>query len=156
MLLTGWHLKIKSYLKIKKLASALTWCLEKGYISRVDKLKEGQRRLHLPYFPVICKDKTTKLWVVFNAAAKTNWINLNGSIHQCPKLQTNFCAALTRFRKYPVALACDIAEMYSRTGRAPEDQGIIIFYGYMDRTKQPGIFESNSLVFGINSAPSEA
>ena len=39
---------------------------------------------------------------------------------------------------------------------APQDRKYYRFiWGNMDQTKQPDVFESNSLVFGVNSAPSE-
>ena len=52
---------------------------------------------------------------------------------------------------------CDVAQMYLRIGLVPQDQKYHRFlWKNMDQTKQPGIFESNSLVFGVNSERFEA
>lgn len=52
---------------------------------------------------------------------KTNEISLSDAIYQGPKLQKDLRAVLTRFRKYPVVLVCDVAEMYLRIGLNPQD-----------------------------------
>ena len=97
--------------------------LEKGYTRKVENLKEDPNIWHLLHFLVIRKDKTTtELRIVFDAAVKTNGICLNDAIHQGPELQRDLSAVLTRFRKCPVALVCDVAEMYLRIGLAPQDR----------------------------------
>ena len=108
--------------------------LEKGYIRKVNNVEGDPTMWYLPHFPVVREDKaTTKVRIVFDAAAKTNGICLNDTIYQGPKLQRDLCTVLTRFRKYPVALVCDVAEMYLRIGLAPQDwflwRNTIGFYG---------------------------
>ncbi len=74
-------------------------------------------------FPVVRPDKdTTKTRIVFDASAKYSNVSLNDAIHQGPKLQRDLVEVLLRFRKHPVALVCDIAEMYLRIGIAREDR----------------------------------
>ena len=83
-------------------------------------------------------------------------MSLNTAIHQGSKLQRDLRAVLARFRKYPVAMVWDVAETYLRIWMAPQDRKYYRFiWGNMDQTKQPDVFESNILVFGVNSAPSE-
>ena len=57
--------------------------------------------------------------MVFDASAKYDDIPMNDMIHQGPKLQRD---VLLRFRRRPVAVICDIAEMYLQIGIAAEDK----------------------------------
>ena len=76
---------------------------------------------YLPHFPVVREGRsTTKLQIVFDASAKYNGTALNDVIYQSPKLQNDLFNVLLRFRRYPVALICDIAEMYLRVKFMPE------------------------------------
>ena len=95
--------------------------------------------------------------VVFDTAAKINCICLNDAIHQGPKLQKDLYPVLTRFQKYQIALACNLAEMYLRIELVPQDQKRHCFlWRNMYQTKQPDLFKASSLVFRVNSAPFEA
>ena len=55
---------------------------------------------------------TTKTCIVFDASAKHNGVSLNDLIYQGPKLRQGLFDVLLRFRKLPVAVICDIAEIY--------------------------------------------
>ena len=73
-----------------------------------------------PHFPVVPPDKSrTKARIVFNGAARYDGKSLNDVIQPGPKLQQDLVDVL--FRRYPVALVCDIAEMYLRIGVHPQD-----------------------------------
>ena len=50
--------------------------------------------------------------MVFDAAAKWQGICLNDKIHQGPKLQTDLFEILLRFRRFNIALTCNIVEMF--------------------------------------------
>ena len=43
-------------------------------------------------------------------------------IYQGPKLQRQLFDVLLRFRRYPVAIACDISEMYLKIRLCPQDK----------------------------------
>ena len=132
---------------------------QKGYIKRVQTEEvSNSSSWYLPHFPVIRKDKTTtKVRIVFDAAAKFNGLSLNDTIYQGPKLQKDLCDILMRFRRNPVALVCDIQEMYLRIGLAVEDRRFHRFlWRNLDVTKSPEIYEFNSIVFGVTSSPFEA
>ena len=76
----------------------------------------------LPHFPVIRPEKdTTKTRIVFDASATCEDISLNDVIHQGPKLQRDLFDVLLQFRRFPVAIVCDIAEMYLRIGILHEE-----------------------------------
>ena len=57
---------------------------------------------------------------------------------------------LIRFRENPVALACDIKEMYLRSKR----KTVLCFrWGNCEGDRDPGVLEFNRMVFGKNAAP---
>ena len=109
----------------------------------------------MPHFAVVRTDRaTTKTRVVFDASAKCNGISLNDMICQGPKLQRELIDVLLRFRRYPVAIVCDIAEMYLRIELCPEDWSCHRFlWRNLDVSKKPCEYEFSRLVFGVNVSP---
>ena len=100
-------------------------------------------RWYLPNFPVLRPDKeTTKVRIVFDASARYKDRSLNDLIHQGPKLQRDLFDVLLRFRRQPIALVCDIAEMYMRIGIAHEDK---LFHRFLWRgiyqDHQPDVYQ---------------
>ena len=55
---------------------------------------------------------TTKTRIVFDASAKFNDVSLNEIVLQGPKLQNDLFAVLLWLHCEPIALMCDIEEMY--------------------------------------------
>ena len=71
----------------------------------------------LPHFPGIRDDKdTTKVRIVFDAAAKHDGKSLNDAVLPGPKLQRELVDVLYRFRQAPVALSGDISQMCLEVG----------------------------------------
>lgn len=104
----------KRLIKSPEIANAYTETIdkyiEKGYVSKVTN-DTATRKWHLPHFAVVRPEKeTTKTRIVFNASARYDGISLNDE--KGPKLQRDLFDVLLRFRKNPVALVCDRAEMY--------------------------------------------
>ena len=106
-------------------------------------------------FSAIRLDKdTTKTRIVFDASAECGGVSLNDVIHQGPKLQRDLFGVLLCFRRFPVALVCDIAEMYLRIGIAAEDKPYHRFlWRGIDQSRQPDVYEFGRVVFGVNSSP---
>ena len=97
--------------------------IEKGYVMKIMEHEKSKSKWYLPHFPVIRLDKeSTKTRIVFDASAKYDGVSLNDVIHQGPKLQRDLFDVLLRFRRFPVAVVCDIAEMYLHIGITPEDK----------------------------------
>ena len=132
--------------------------IEKGYISKVTPSKTEEKAWYLPHFAIVRPEKTTtKTRVVFDASAKFNGLSLNDIICQGPKLQRDIFDVLIRFRRFPVALVCDIAEMYLRIGISPSSRPFHRFlWRYVDQSRPPDVYQFNSLVFGVNSCPYQA
>ena len=130
--------------------------LTKGYVTKVSTNQDCDSvKWYLPHFPVVREDRsTTKVRIVFDASARYNDTALNDVIYQGPKLQNDLFNVLLRFRRYPVALICDIAEMYLRIKLNPKDRSCHRFlWRDMNIEQKPLEYEFNRLVFGVNSSP---
>ena len=129
--------------------------LEKGYVGKVPQEQCSGPAWYLPHFAVIRQDKaTTKLRIVFDASARTDGLALNDLIHTGPKLQRDLFNVLTRFRREPVAVVCDIAEMYLQIELAPQDRPYhrFLWRDFQD-SEQPTVYQFNRVVFGVNASP---
>ena len=135
--------------------------LKKEYIEKIhtgtnfsQEIKESDGWL-LPHFPVLRPEKaTTKTRIVFDASAKYEGLSLNDFIHCGPELQNELTDVLLRFRKEPVALMCDISEMYLQIGIAQNDrQYHRMLWRDLDTARQPDIHQFKRVVFGVNSSP---
>ena len=129
---------------------------KKGYIRKVSADEENPRNAwYLPHFPICRPDKqTTKLRIVFDASAKEDGQSLNDMIHQGPKLQQSLTDVLLRFRKHPIAIVCDIAEMYLQIQLKPEDRVMHRFiWRHLRKDHKPDVYEFSRLVFGVNCSP---
>ena len=115
------------------------------------------KKWYLPHFAILKYDRaTTKTRVVFDASARCNNISLNYMIHEGPRLQRELFDVLLHFRRYPVAIACDISEMYLRIRLYPEDKSCHRFlWRDLDASncKSPNVYEFTRLVFGVNASP---
>ncbi|PFX21661.1 hypothetical protein AWC38_SpisGene13841 [Stylophora pistillata] len=137
----------------------MTQYLEKGYIRKVDPAEDKPaRKWYLPHFLVVRLDRTTtKAGIVFDAPARFGGISLNDVIDQGPKLPRDLNDVLLRFRRHPVALICDIAEMYLRIEVASKDRSFQRFsWRSLDQKRKSEEYEFNRVVFGINSSPFQA
>ncbi|KAG1683385.1 hypothetical protein GQR58_010038 [Nymphon striatum] len=87
--------------------------IERQYVHKVTEIGESKITSFMPHFAVLKPGReTTKVRIVFDASARFNGKSLNDVIHTGPKLQADLFKVLLRFRKKPVCLVCDIAEMY--------------------------------------------
>ena len=133
--------------------------IKKGCIRKVQESEKWPTNAwYLSHFPALRPDKpTTKTRIVFDASAKNDGVSLNDKIHQGPKLQKDLFNILIRFRERPVALICDIAEMYLRIEIKKEDRPYQRFlWRSLEEDKIPDKYEFNRVVFGVNSSPFQA
>ena len=144
-------LKNPSVLNVYK--DTINHYVSKKYVQKVESVK-GEQRWYLPHFPVVRPARTTtKVRLVFDASAKYSGTSLNDIIHQGPKLQKDIFDILMRFRRYPVALICDIQEMYLRIGIAEPDRKYYRFLWCLSSENLPEEYEFSSVVFGVNASP---
>ena len=148
--------------RIPEVSKAYSDCIqryvEKGYVTKVPAADHLNTKWFLPHFPVLRPDKdTTKTRIVFDAAAKVEGVSLNDKIYQGPKLQRDLFDVLLRFRRYPIAVVCDIEEMYLRIGITESDKPYHRFlWRKMDESHSPEAYEFDGIVFGVNSSPFQA
>ena len=132
--------------------------IEKGYLRRVSEEETTPPEIwYLPHFPVVRIDKTsTKVRIVFDCSAKMDGVSLNDVIYAGPKLQQKLFDVLIRFRRNPIALACDVKEMYLQVEIKEKDRPMFrILWRDCDDGRDPDIFEFNRVVLGKNAAPME-
>ena len=79
---------------------------------------------------------------VFDALAKHKGVSLNDVLHQGPKLQNDLVNVLVRFRRSPIALVCDITEMYVQVHLQPADTSVHRFlWRDMNKNDPPKVCE---------------
>ena len=129
--------------------------LEKGYIELVDEDKDDEGVWYLPHFPVLRPDKaTTKVRIVFDAAARCGGLALNDSLRAGPKLQRDLFEVLIRFRNERIAVCCDIQEMYLQIAVEPRDCRRLRFLWRGLEEQQPlQTYQFKRLAFGLNVSP---
>ena len=133
--------------------------IEKGHLRHVSFKEPPPAEVwYLPHFPVVRMNKTTtKVRIVFDCSDKYDGISLNDVIYAGPKLQRELIDVLIRFRRNPVAFACDIKEMYLQVEIAKSDRSKFrILWRDLDEAREPEVYEFNRVVFGKNSAPVES
>ncbi|XP_029161043.1 uncharacterized protein LOC114932808 [Nylanderia fulva] len=88
--------------------------LRLGHMSPYTPTDVEEQRCFIPHHPVLKPSSTsTKVRVVFNASARTgNGKSLNDCLLIGPKLQTDLCAILLRWRWHRFVCAADIAKMF--------------------------------------------
>ncbi len=95
--------------------------------------------------------------IVFDSSAKHHGVSLNDMILPGPKLQNSLFNVLMRFRRYPVAVACDIREMYLQIRIPTDDRSYFRFlWRDLESERRPDVYEFERVVFGDASAPFRA
>ena len=131
--------------------------IDKGYVQEVPDSRvatDADDQWYLPHFAVVKEDRqTTKVRIVFDAAAPWKGSSLNDEMLTGPKLQTNLVHVLLRFCSEPIALAGDISEMFLQVNLRPEDCRYTRFLWRKSPDSKPSVFEFNRLVFGLKASP---
>ena len=97
--------------------------MEIGYVRKLKEADHLASRWFLPHFQVLRTDKdTTKTRIVFDAAAKFESTSPNDQIYQGPKFQRDLFDVLLILGRLPIAVVCDIEEMYFRINIAHTDK----------------------------------
>ena len=113
--------------------------LDRGIIERVDPTStgEGSRIHYLPHHAIIRRDKkTTKMWIVYDASAKSDGPSLNDCLYSGPSLAENIVDILLRFRCHPTALVGDIEKAFLMINVAAVDRDVLRFLWVDDVNKR--------------------
>ena len=98
-----------------------------------------------------------KTRIVFDASAKFQGTSLNYYVLPGPKLQTNLFEVLLGFRRFPVAVACDVSEMYLQIRIPPQDYPKIrLLWRNLEVNRDTDVYEFERVVFGVASTPFRA
>ena len=123
---------------------------KKDYIRQVPQ-SVVEKQWFLLHFPVVKEDRvTTKVRVVFDAAAKHDGKSLNDAIWPGPKLQRDLVDVLTRFRRAPVALSADISEKFLQVELQEKDRP---YHRFLWRDFDTSLYEFQRLLFGNTASP---
>jgi hypothetical protein len=131
--------------------------LKKGYIEHVGTEDRAvtRRTWYLPHHPVIHPKKPGKVRIVFDCAAKFKGTSLNDNLLSGPDTTSNLVGILLRFRRYPVALAADIEEMFLQVQVANADRDSLRFLWWTkgDMQRDPSCYRIKVHPFGATSSP---
>ena len=107
-----------------------------------------------PHFPVCRPERsTTKTRIAFHASAKFQCTSLNDHVLPGPNPQTNLLDVILHFRHFPVAVACDVNEMYLQIHIPPQDRPKFRFlWRNLEVDCDPDMYEFERVVFGDASA----
>ena len=129
--------------------------LQKGYIRPVSDAEikdDDDHQWFLPHFPVVKNDRTTtKVRIVFDAAAKKDGRSINDDMHSGPPLLNNLVGCILKFCKEPVAMVGDIGEMFLQVLLAEKDRKYHRFLWSVDGCIQ--VYEFQRLCFGMKASP---
>lgn len=120
----------------------------------LEKIKFEDAKNFLPHSGVFKPDHlTTKLRVVFDGSAKTsNGRSLNDVMYTGPKLQSDICVVLMRFRQHPFVISADVTRMYRQVNVRPED-ALMQCVLWKKPNERLEAYKLNVVVFGLASSP---
>ncbi|XP_049866070.1 uncharacterized protein LOC126366823 [Pectinophora gossypiella] len=131
--------------------------IEKGYAEPAPENSTPGRTWYLPHFEVRTPAKPGKVRIVHDAAAKYRNVCLNDHLLTGPDLLQSLPGVLMRFRRHPIAVTADIAEMFMQVKIREEDRDALRYlWRGNDRDGPPREYRMSSLIFGASSSPCTA
>ncbi|XP_043206628.1 uncharacterized protein LOC122372981 [Amphibalanus amphitrite] len=132
--------------------------LSKGYMKKLegeDRMTAEEDGWFLPHFPVIRSDRvTTKLRVVYDAAASFRGRSLNSQLYTGPSMCNDLIEVLLGFRRHPIALTGDVKEMFLQVKLPEEDQKYHrVLWRNGDEEREVDVYEASRWLFGNAAAP---
>ena len=132
--------------------------VRKGYMTKLpaeQRSNSGEKEWFLPHFPVVREDRTsTKVRIVYDAAAQFRGMSLNSQLLPGPSLYSDLIETLIGFRQHPVALVGDVREMFLQVELAAEDQKFHrVLWRNMKTDEEPTVYEAKRWIFGNAAAP---
>ena len=110
---------------------------------------------YIPHHGVYHPKKPDKLRIVFDCSARYGGTFLNEHLLTGPDLTNGLAGVLCRFRRYPIAIMCDIEKMFHQFNVNEEDRDFLRFLWWEDSdiTKQLLEYRMNVHLFGAASSP---
>ncbi|XP_070203556.1 uncharacterized protein [Littorina saxatilis] len=116
---------------------------------------ESSTRWYIPHHGVYNPKKPGKIRVVFDCSAQHLGVCLNDLLLQGPDLISSLVGVLCRFRKGPVAFACDIEKMYHQFHVSKPQRDYLRFLWWEDGDLSRSLvdFRMKVHIFGATSSP---
>ncbi|XP_022827044.1 uncharacterized protein LOC111356792 [Spodoptera litura] len=131
--------------------------VRKGYAEEAPVEKTPGKTWYLPHFDVHNPAKPNKLRIVHDAAAKSKGMSLNDYLLTGPDLLQSLPGVMMRFRRHPIAVTADIAEMFMQVRVQPCDRDALRYLWRGDvREGAPREYRMCSIIFGAASSPCTA
>ena len=110
---------------------------------------------YLPHHGVFHPRKPGKLRVVFDCSASYKNETLNQHLLTGPDITNGLAGILCRFRRFPVAVMCDVERMFHQFNVPVEDRNFLRYLWWEDRDldKKPATFRMKVHLFGAASSP---
>ena len=99
--------------------------------------------------------KTNKIRVVFDCSAKYHEMSLNQHLLNGPDLINGLIGILCRFRRYPIAIMCDVEKMFYQFYVSEGDRDFLRFLWWEDgnMNTEPLEYRMKVHIFGAVSSP---
>ncbi|XP_041422759.1 uncharacterized protein LOC108719567 isoform X1 [Xenopus laevis] len=129
--------------------------LKEGHAEKVDSQPKEGEVWYIPHQGVYHPKKPDKIRVVFDCSAKYNDVALNDHLLKGPDLTNTLPGVLCRFRKYPVAVMCDVEKMFHQFHVKNEDRDFLRFLLWEDGDidTEPAEYRMKVHLFGAASSP---
>ena len=129
--------------------------IEDGDAVKAESSPKQKETWYIPHHGVYHPKKPDKLRVVFDCSARYEGTSLNEHLLTGPDLTNCLVGVLCRFRKYPIAIMCDVEKMFHRFHVAEEDRDFFRFLWWEngDTKGTPIEFKMKVHLFGAASSP---
>ena len=129
--------------------------LKDGDAEKVDTQPAAGKVWYIPHQGVYHPRKPDKIRVVFDCSARYEGTSLNDHLLTGPDLTNGLTAVLCRFRKYPIAVMCDVEKMYHRFHVSEADRDYLRFLWWEngDTDSEPTEYRMKVHLFGASSSP---
>ena len=129
--------------------------LQEGHAEPATEKARPGEVYYIPHHGVYHPKKPDKLRVVFDCSATYQGQSLNDHLLSGPDLTNDLFGVLCRFRHHPVAVMCDIEQMFHQFHVTLEDRDYLRFLWWEggDTSKEPLEYRMNVHLFGAKSSP---
>eukprot|EP00079_Xenopus_tropicalis_P036905 XP_017950676.1 PREDICTED: uncharacterized protein LOC101733728 [Xenopus tropicalis] len=129
--------------------------IQDGDAERADHQPDPGKVWYIPHQGVYHLKKPDKIRVVFDCSARYDGVALNDYLLTGPDLTNMLSGVLSRFRKYPIAVMCDIEKMFHRFHVKEEDRDFLRFLWWENgnTNTEPVEYRMKVHLFGAASSP---
>ena len=129
--------------------------IEQGHVEKAPASAEPGKVWYIPHFSVRHKQKK-KLRIVMDASARFNGVSLNDKLISGPDHMNSLIGILMRFRREPIAITCDIEQMFYNFLVREDHRDFLRFLWIDDTLSKTEEYRMNVHLFGATSSPAVA